>query len=134
MRMFLEFHNNGIINQSTYATFIIPVPKKSQTNKISYFRPISLVTNLYKIIAKVLLGRLHRVLHESICISQGAFVEGRQILDAILIANKVVDEEKNSWEEGEDFKIAFEKAYGLRPCGLGFFLDHVLERKEFSTK
>ena len=46
----------------------------------------------------------------------------------------MVDEENNSWEEGEDFKIAFEKAYGLQPCGLGFFLDHVLERKEFSTK
>ena len=31
MRVFLEFHNNEIINQSTNATFIALVPKKSQT-------------------------------------------------------------------------------------------------------
>ena len=48
---FLEFHNNGIINQNTNATFITLVPKKSQTNRISNCRPISLVTSLYKIIA-----------------------------------------------------------------------------------
>ena len=62
----LEFHTNGIINQSTNVTFIALVPKKSQTFKISYYRPISLVTSLYKIIAKVLSGRLRKVLHETI--------------------------------------------------------------------
>ena len=64
MRVFLEFHTNEIINQSTNATFIAMVPKKSQTFKISDYRPISLVTSLYKIIVKVLLGRLRKVLHE----------------------------------------------------------------------
>ena len=30
IRVFLEFHTNGVINQSTNATFIALVPKKSQ--------------------------------------------------------------------------------------------------------
>ena len=29
VRVFVEFHRNGIINQSTNATFIVLVPKKS---------------------------------------------------------------------------------------------------------
>ena len=109
MRVFLEFHTKGVINQSTNATFIAMVPKKSQTFKISDYRPISLVTSLYKIIAKVLLGRLRKVLHETISGSQGAFVEGRHILDAVLIANEVVDEKRRLGEEGVVFKIDFEE-------------------------
>ncbi|RVW79116.1 Transposon TX1 uncharacterized 149 kDa protein [Vitis vinifera] len=58
VRVFAEFHSSGIINQSTNASFIVLLPKKSMTKKISDFRPISLITSLYKIIAKVLSGRL----------------------------------------------------------------------------
>ena len=58
MKVFQEFHSSGIINQSTNANFIALMPKKSQSHKVSEFRPISLVTSLYKIIAKVLSRRL----------------------------------------------------------------------------
>ena len=74
VRVFTEFHRSGIIKQSTNATFIALVPKKSRTKKISNFRPISLITCLYKIIAKVQSGRLRGVLHETIHSIQGAFV------------------------------------------------------------
>ena len=105
--MFLKFHNNGVINQSTNATFIALVPKKSQTSRISYHRPISLVTSLYKIIAKALSRRLRKVLQDTIISTQGAFVEGRQILDVVVIANELVDEKRRSREEGVAFKIDF---------------------------
>ena len=99
------------------------MPKKSQTFKISDFIPISLVTSFYKIIAKVLLGWLCRVLHETIFSSKGVFVEGRQILGAVLIINEMMDEKRRSGEEGVVFKIDFEKAYDHVDWG---FLDHVL--------
>ena len=111
MKVFHEFHSSRIINRSTNVNFIALVPKKNQSLKSSDFRPISLVTSLYKIIAKVLSGRMRKVIHETISSSQGAFVEGRQILDAVLIANEVVDEKRRSKEEGIVFKIDFEKAY-----------------------
>ncbi|RVW53163.1 Transposon TX1 uncharacterized 149 kDa protein [Vitis vinifera] len=103
VRVFDEFHRSGIINQSTNASFIVLLPKKSMAKKISDYRPISLITSLYKIIAKVLAGRLRGILHETIHSTQGAFVQGRQILDAVLKANEIVDEKKRSGEEGVVF-------------------------------
>lgn len=73
MMVVLEFHNNGVINQITYATFIALMPKKVKTLKISDFKPINLFTSLYKIITKVLSRRLRRVLHETIHISHPSF-------------------------------------------------------------
>ncbi|KAJ9691733.1 hypothetical protein PVL29_013809 [Vitis rotundifolia] len=131
VRVFDEFHRSGIINQSTNASFIVLLPKKSMAKKISDYRPISLITSLYKIIVKVLAERLRGILHETIHSTQGAFVQGRQILDAVLIANEIVDEKKRSGEEGVVFKIDFEKAYDHVSWD---FLDHVLEKKGFSPR
>ncbi|KAJ9691416.1 hypothetical protein PVL29_013559 [Vitis rotundifolia] len=131
VRVFAEFHSSGIINQSTNASFIVLLPKKSMTKKISDFRPISLITSLYKIIVKVLSGCLRGVLHETIHSTQGVVVQGRQILDVVLIANEIVDERRRSGEDGVIIKIDFEKAYDHVNWD---FLDHVLEKKGFSPK
>ena len=55
------------------------------------FRPISLVEGLYKILAKVLAKRLQQVVGKVVSKFHNVFVEGRQILDAVVIANKAVD-------------------------------------------
>ena len=78
VRVFAEFRSSRIINQNTNASFIVLLPKKNRSKKISDFRPISLITCLYKVIAKVLSGRLRGVLHETIHSTQGAFVQRRQ--------------------------------------------------------
>ena len=80
VRVFIEFHRSGIINQRTNAMFIALLPKNSLTKKISDFRPISLITCLYEIIAKVLSEQLRSVLHETIHSTHGAFVQGRHNL------------------------------------------------------
>ncbi|RVW23395.1 Transposon TX1 uncharacterized 149 kDa protein [Vitis vinifera] len=59
------------------------------------------------------------------------FAQKKQIMDAVLIANEIVDERRRSGEEGVIFKIDFEKAYDHVRWD---FLDQVLEKKGFSPK
>ena len=76
------------------------------------FRPISLLGSLYKLLAKVLANRLKRVMGKVVSNSQNAFAGGRQILDAVLIANEAVDSRKHSSNAGLVCKLDIEK--GLR--------------------
>ena len=84
---FNEFHKNGVLIGELGATFVALIPKKDGAISIKDYRPISLIGGLYKILAKVLANRLRRVLPEIGSDIQGAFVDGRQILDSVLIAH-----------------------------------------------
>ena len=56
------FHKTGYIPKGCNASFIALVPKVKDPCKLDQFRPISLVGAIYKVIAKVLAGRLKKVL------------------------------------------------------------------------
>lgn len=77
MKAFEEFHRSGIINSATNETYRCFIPKTLISCRIGNFKPIILVTSLYKIIAKVLSVRLKSVLSDTILVEQGAFIVGR---------------------------------------------------------
>ena len=131
MKVVEEFYGSGIINGISNETYICLIPKKLNSCRVIDFRPINLVTSLYKIIAKVLAKRLQAVLGETISKHQEAFVAGRQILDVVLVANEVVEDYRRSNKEGLVFKIDFEKAYDNVSWE---FLDFVLQKKNFGSK
>lgn len=58
-RVFKEFFERGITDRAMNETFVCLIPKK-RMEKVKDFRPISLVTSLYKIIVKVLATRLKK--------------------------------------------------------------------------
>ena len=86
-------------------------PKNSGVEDLRDFKPISLVGGLYKWLTKVLANRLKRVLPKVISKAQNAFVEGRQIMDAVLIANEDIDWILKSNEGAILCKLDIEKAY-----------------------
>ena len=107
------------------------VPKGSTVEDLKDLRPISLVGSLYKILSKVLANRIKRVMRLIISQSQNAFVEGRQILDAVLIVNEVVDSTLRRKEKGILCKLDIEKAYDHIRWD---FLLQTLKRKGFGSK
>ncbi|RVX18473.1 putative ribonuclease H protein [Vitis vinifera] len=111
MGFFREFHERGRFVKSLNATFLVLVPKKGGAEDLKDFRPISLVGSLYKLLAKVLANRLKKVMGKVISEPQNAFVEGRQILDAVLIANEAVDSRLKSNQGGVMCKLDIEKAF-----------------------
>ncbi|RVX03347.1 Transposon TX1 uncharacterized 149 kDa protein [Vitis vinifera] len=86
-------------------------PKRGGAEDLKDFRPISLVGSLYKLLAKVLANRIKKVMGKVISESQNAFVEGRQILDAVLIANEAMDSRLKDNAGGVLCKLDIEKAY-----------------------
>jgi len=128
MRFITEFHRNGKLARGINTTFIALIPEVENLHKLNDFRPISLVSCLYKILAKVLENRLRLVVDKVISESQSVFVKDRQILDGVLITNEVVDEARKLKKELLLFKVDFEKAYDSVNWK---YLDEVMSRMSF---
>ena len=91
VELFKEFYDQKSFAKSLNTAFLVLIPKKGGAKDLGDFRPINLLGGLYKLLAKVLANKLKKVLGKVVSADQNAFVRGRQILDASLIANEVVD-------------------------------------------
>ncbi|MCH83420.1 LINE-1 reverse transcriptase like, partial [Trifolium medium] len=126
--MFDQFHGIGKLPKSLLSYFVALIPKVSSPFGLGDFRPISLLGCLYKLIAKVLAGRLAKVMHSLIASTQSAFIKGSNLVDGVLVVNEVVDSAERLGKECLIFKVDFEKAYDSVDWG---FLEYMLRRFGF---
>lgn len=70
-------------------TVVTLVPKILAPAKVKDYRPIACCTTLYKIISKVITRRIKLVISELVGKAQSAFIEGRSIVDNILVSHEI---------------------------------------------
>ena len=93
--------------------------------------PVSLVGSLYKPLAKVIAIRLKIVVGNLVLIFQHAFMAGRQILDAVLIANEAIGSRMKAYLRWVICKLDIEKANDHVNWN---FIFAVLEKMGFGSK
>lgn len=102
-----------------------------------YFRPISLIGSLYKIIEKLLALRLTKVNGSVIIEVQYAYVKGRNILEGPMVVNKLCCWEKAKGRKMLLFKADFNKAFDYVNwvfLGSQVFLESIMDQMCFGNK
>ena len=77
MKFMEDFHSNAKLAKGMNSSFISLIPKEEFPNDLSKYRPINLVSSMYKVLSKTLARRLRMVIHEVISNNQTAFIKGR---------------------------------------------------------
>ena len=93
------------------ATFLALIPKSEGADAPGKFKPIALCNVIYKIILKVIANRLKPLLLRIISPEQSSFMEGRQILDGIIMVQEAIHSLKCTRSLGMLIKLDISKAY-----------------------
>ncbi|CAN1757082.1 Putative ribonuclease H protein At1g65750 [Linum perenne] len=124
--------NEFSIPATVHATNIVLLPKKQNPASMADLRPISLCDVRYRLVSKVLANRLRQIIPQIIGIEQSAFVEGRSIIDNVLIATETLHtmNTRRYAKDGEfAIKIDISKAFDrVEWC----YLEMMLQRLGFA--
>lgn len=85
-----EFFREGKLLRQWNSTLLVLIPKIRNASKIGDFRPISCLNTLYKVISRLLTGRLKEALIPVISHAQSAFMPGRLLAENVLLATELI--------------------------------------------
>jgi hypothetical protein len=101
----------GKISGCLNATFLVLIPKSSNSLSFNDFRPISLCNLIYKLISKVISNRIKPFLGRSLSAEQLGFLKGRRIQEAIGAAHECIHSIKQKNQKALVMKLDINKAF-----------------------
>ncbi|XP_058105404.1 uncharacterized protein LOC131248906 [Magnolia sinica] len=102
----------GKFPRAATTSLICLIPKFSSPTRLSDYHPTNLCNCLYKILTGVITARLSQVLPSIISPKQGAFIQGRPILESIALAQEHFRDINRKARGGNlILKLDMEKAY-----------------------
>jgi len=111
MALFSDFHKEELNLFSLNFGIITLIPKSSEATKIQHYRPICVLNVSFKIFTKVATNRLNKVAQTVVSPTQTAFMQGRNIMEGVVILHETIHELHTKKRNRVIFKIDFEKAY-----------------------
>ncbi|KAL3694615.1 hypothetical protein R1sor_008266 [Riccia sorocarpa] len=126
-----HFWTTGKLIQGTGIAVIKLLPKNQQKNRLKNWRPLSLMSLSYKIIAKLVAERIRKYKPDLVDPQQVGFIQGRNITSNLLGLRLAKDWAKATNQASIFLKLDFIKAYDRIDQG---FLLQTLEKIGFGTE
>jgi hypothetical protein len=126
-----DSRSSGQVLPALNVTFLALIPKEGQISHPTQFRPIALCNVIYKLLTKVIARRLKPILPGIISLEQSGYVEGRQIMDSVILAHEVIHSLQKTRMPGMILKLDLSKAFDklswdyMRAMLLAFGFDHL---------
>ena len=104
---FIEGRLGDIIKKG----LIKPIPKQVACSQLKHWRPITMLTTIYKLLAKMLAMRMTPILSSIVSPHQHGFIKGRNIYDNILTAMVGMEYVQFTKQECVLLQLDLDKAY-----------------------
>jgi hypothetical protein len=111
MRMFHDFFEGRSDLFRLNFVVLSLIPKVENVIEMKLFRSISLLNCRFKIFSKVLTLRLEKVSQRLVSKEHSTFMQGRYILESVVIAHELVHYIHKSKEHRVIIKLDYKKAY-----------------------
>ncbi|CAI5480107.1 unnamed protein product [Closterium sp. Yama58-4] len=106
-----EFVETARMPEGISTAVTVLLHKKGDADQLGNYRPITLLTVMYKLVTKIMATRLKRVLGKVLSKEQHGFLPGKSLADAVSVVADAVEAANGGSEDWLLLLVDFQKAY-----------------------